>query len=363
MKIVEQRPEIPDFGKKCRLYRESTVYFDIETTGLNARRSHLYLLGVMWQEKDTVCLRQWFAERPSDEEIILREFLQFISSFSSLVHFNGTTFDLPYLCSKASFYGLDTAFLKSIPAIDLYQLYRPLKSVLAAEDMKLARLQALCGYSRRDHHTGKELISVYDAFLQTRDSEAQSILEQHNYDDIAGMLWTERLDSLLELKRETIAPSKITTIMSQDQSMLEILCQFSEYLVSLPQSVTFQGITLNIADQSLRILVPVVYGEYYYYHSDWKNYYYLPEEDRAVHKSVGIYVEPSARKKATADTCYTRKTGTFIPEFAPVLTPALQEHPRRADAYYYEITEQFFSDAKALSDYAVHILSYILKHI
>lgn len=363
MIIVEQHPEIPGFGKKCRLYRESALYFDIETTGLNARRSHLYLLGAMWLENDTVFLRQWFAERPSDEELILREFIQFIPSFSNLVHFNGTTFDLPYLCRKASFYGLNADFLKNMPAIDLYQLYRPLKSVLSAENMKLARLEKLCGYSRKDHHTGKELISVYDAFLQTGEKEMQSLLEQHNYDDIAGMLWTERLDFLLELKRGAIAPCEITLTMPQDQSMLELQCRFSECPVSFLQPVTFHGITLNVADHYLRIIVPVVHGEYYYYYQDWKNYYYLPGEDRAVHKSIGVYVDPSARKKATADTCYMRKTGAFIPEFAPVLTPALQEHPRKPDTYYYEITDQFFSDIKIQSDYAVHILCYILKHI
>ena len=42
-------------------------------------------------------------------------------------------------------------------------------------------------------------------------------------------------------------------------------------------------------------------------------YYYLPEEDSAVHKSVGIYVDKSRRKAATPQTCYTWFSVT--PEF------------------------------------------------
>ena len=101
MKIVEQHPEIPDSDKNCLLSRKRTLYFDIETTGLNARRSHLYLLGAMWKENEHIILRQWFAEKPSDEETILREFMKLTENFDSLVHFNGATFDLPYLCNKA----------------------------------------------------------------------------------------------------------------------------------------------------------------------------------------------------------------------------------------------------------------------
>ena len=33
----------------------------------------------------------------------------------------------------------------------------------------------------------------------------------------------------------------------------------------------------------------------------------------AIHKSVGIYVDASRRKKASAANCYTKKTGTFLP--------------------------------------------------
>lgn len=362
MKIVEHRPEIPDFGMNTRLFRKHTLYFDIETTGLNARRSHLYLLGAMWMENKEVCLRQWFAEKPSDEETMLREFLELSRSFATLVHFNGTTFDLPYLCNKAAFYGLDAQPLKEMDTVDLYQLYRPLKAVLAAEDMKLSRLEQICGYERLDHHTGKELIRVYDDYLQTAYKQAQNTLERHNYDDIVGMVWTERLDSLLGLQQELLHPCNVA-VTQTDHQMLEFHCDFNEELVSLPQPLSCGNISLEISGKCCRILTPLYKDEYYYYYKDYKNYFYLPAEDRAVHKSIGIYVDPSARKKATADTCYERKKGTFIREFTSQLIPALQGKPKKADEYYFEINDAFYSDAEMQAVYCTHVIGYLLKHI
>lgn len=362
MKIVEQHPEIPDSGKNTRLYKEDTLYFDIETTGLNVRRSHLYLLGAMWRENEKICLRQWFADTPSDEEVMIKDFLALSENFASLVHFNGDAFDLPYLCSKAAFYGLYTDSLKKKISLDLFRLYRPLKSILGRADMKLARLQQFCGYKRRDHHTGKELIQVYEQYLQTADGQLQKTLEQHNYDDIVGMLWTERLDTLLILRQEQLFPDSVS-VTRTDPRTIELCCQFPGEFLSLPRILSCEGISLKISGHCCRIISPVYTGEYYYYYKDYRNYYYLPAEDRAIHKSIGVYVDPSARKKATADTCYDRKNSSFIREFAPVLAPALQSRPRKTDEYFCEISDAFLSDYDALKRYCTHIIGYMLKHL
>ena len=50
-----------------------------------------------------------------------------------------------------------------------------------------------------------------------------------------------------------------------------------------------------------------------YFFRDYANYYYLPEEDQAIHKSVAVFVDPSRRQKATAKTCYPKHTGLFFP--------------------------------------------------
>ncbi|MGN1205819.1 MAG: hypothetical protein ACI4SQ_02395, partial [Eubacterium sp.] len=45
---------------------------------------------------------------------------------------------------------------------------------------------------------------------------------------------------------------------------------------------------------------------------DYQNYYYLPTEDTAIHKSVGIYVEKEFREPAKASNCYLKKKGEFV---------------------------------------------------
>ena len=70
----------------------------------------------------------------------------------------------------------------------------------------------------------------------------------------------------------------------------------------------------------------------------YKEYFYLPQEDTAIHKSVAQFVDSSFRRKATAATCYTKKEGSFLPSLSrkapsreePVFYTGYKEKP----AYY-----------------------------
>ena len=53
--------------------------------------------------------------------------------------------------------------------------------------------------------------------------------------------------------------------------------------------------------------IPLYRGVLKHFYENYKDYYYLIYEDTAVHKSIGEFVEKSARRKATAKTCYTNK--------------------------------------------------------
>ena len=56
-------------------------------------------------------------------------------------------------------------------------------------------------------------------------------------------------------------------------------------------------------------------GELKTFFKDYKDYYYLPAEDTAIHKSVGEFVDKKARVQATARTAYIKKTGSFLPVY------------------------------------------------
>ena len=102
-----------------------------------------------------------------------------------------------------------------------------------------------------------------------------------------------------------------------------------------------QGITVSIGEEDkhlLNIAVQLFNGELKYFFADYKNYYYLPAEDYAIHKSVGEYVDRKARKQATARTCYQKRSGVFVPQYEPVIAPVFYTD-YMAQPFYGELTE------------------------
>ncbi len=83
----------------------------------------------------------------------------------------------------------------------------------------------------------------------------------------------------------------------------------------------------QIYGEGFRILcrIPLIEGEMKHFYPNYKDYYYLPYEDTAVHKSVGVYVAKSARQRATAKTCYTKMSGLFLPQSPPLGQPVFQK--------------------------------------
>ena len=362
MRIIDQELQIPDFDFSTRLSAPGTVYIDIETTGLNHRRSHLYLLGAMWQENGQVILHQWFAERPSDEETILRDFFSFCSDFTHLVQFNGSSFDLPYLCHKATYYGIEPVTLPE-KVTDLYQQYRSLKDLLGLNDMKLTHLEACANYPRTDHHSGKELIKVYETYLQTADDGLFSVLLQHNTDDIAGMLWLEAFDGLLALQNQTAVPEDCFVSIDPQTGCLVFTCLYPALCLPALHLTAEDGMQLSTAGKSTVLTVPVYEGTLYHFFPDYKNYYYFPAEDRALHKSVARFADASSRIKATRETAYEPHTGTFLRTFAPLDTlPTFQPRNCAPGQYYICYEDTFFPNTALCTTYATHITSALLNH-
>lgn len=106
------------------------------------------------------------------------------------------------------------------------------------------------------------------------------------------------------------APS---VIAGNDASELLLSFRLKEFYPSRVQFQTAEGWYGILQDHALRMRIPLMRGELRYYLPDPANYYYLPEEDTAIHKSVGEFVDKAYRRQATEKTCYIKKMGCFLP--------------------------------------------------
>ena len=326
---------------------EKVLYFDIETTGLSADTSFIYLICAGFLKDGVPTLIQWFCEGPADEVNVIRAFLDFANGFSAIIHFNGATFDIPFVEKRAAKYGLDSMFRKlsdSAKSIDLYKKIRPYRDLFGLCGCRQKNIEAFMGIGREDKFGGGELIEVYKQYLgrsrydcmthgtpllvhkdsglakmpETQSEALLYLLLLHNAEDVENLINISALYPVLQIL-EGNAGSKNTHVLTEVAE-----CGSSVTVTFAPKCVipvpSFCGRTgpdgtfnADFDGQKLVLSIPVFVGELKYFYDNYKDYYYLPDEDCAIYKSAGEGVDKSRRKNATAATCYTKINSRFIP--------------------------------------------------
>lgn len=314
MKIIEysdaiQQNSIPEYYK--HFYPDSRfLFFDIETTGFAVKNTTLYLIGALWYEDNHIRMIQWFNENGSSEKELLAAFDTFCMDFTHLVHFNGLGFDLPYLRQKADLSGIPFSADKKPVQIDILKEIRSYKKIFMLDNMKQVSIEHYLGIQREDIYTGKELIPIYQQYITKPDTGKEELLLQHNHDDLLGLL---QISPILNYKT-FFEHIEICDIKLNADKVLTVDFTYSQSAF-LPKRISLSAdkIYLNAFEQKAILQLPIIHDTLMYYFKDFKNYYYLPKEDMAIHKSVASYVDPDNRKKATKSTCYIKKADAFIP--------------------------------------------------
>ena len=342
------------FLEKTGISPETCLFFDIETTGLSWRRSHLYLLGAVFYTPEGWLQKQWFCQRPGEEKDLLEIFSSLLEQKKTLIHFNGNTFDIPYLMHKSTFYQMELNW-DGTTSLDLYQKLLPFKKLLGLEHMRQKDLERYLGRSREDLFSGGELISLYQEYLKTADERLLSVLLLHNREDVSEMTG---LLPLLELSR-LFSGSWEGTVEAQVTPDLQLLLKPAVSL-SLPLDFTYDAscCQLSAHQGKLTLDIPILQDTLKYFFPDYKNYFYLPLEDRAIHKSVGAYVNKEHREKAKASTCYQKQTGQFLPQFSEEISPSFRWEYRDSCSW-------FLWDDKMAQDssWCVRYFNHLLSHI
>ena len=105
--------------------------------------------------------------------------------------------------------------------------------------------------------------------------------------------------------------------------------------------------------------VPLIEEELKYFYANYKEYYYLPDEDVALHKSVAKFADHANRVPATASTCYTRKRSRFLPEWDALVMPFFKRDYDSKDLFF-ELTDERKTDREMFSTYVTHVLNHMI---
>lgn len=363
-------------------FTPSSIFFDIETTGFSASHNQIYMIGYAYQREDNIFIHQLFAETPSEEPEILAAFLDILSCYDTLISFHGAGFDVPFLKDRCAHYKMPEHF-DSFRHLDIYKKLSKYKTILNLPNLKQKTLEKFLGIAREDLYSGGDLISIYSEYAKVSSKnnsipfalngshykkgaasflsseEACALLKLHNYEDIEGMI---KLLPLLSYPRffegyfQVSSWETHTWKTYEGTDGLELILSL-ELELPLPMPFTHPAGKLYVSGSSnqVKLRIELFAGELKYFYPNYKDYYYLPAEDVAVHKSVAAYVDKNYRTQATAATCYSKKSGCFLPQYQELFSPALKQNYQDKISYF-EQTEAFTSSKEHLKKYALHLL-------
>ncbi|WP_029321074.1 ribonuclease H-like domain-containing protein [Butyrivibrio sp. AE3004] len=400
--IIEDAAEGYPLERICNS-PEEILFIDIETTGLSPKSSVLYLIGCAYYKNGIWNLRQYFADKRGEEEDVLNAFMSFAKDFKILLHFNGDRFDLPFIKFKCDRFKIINV-LESCVSLDIYKRLAPYKNVLGIPDCKQKTIELFLGIDRNDVYSGGELIKVYKDYLIEQDEKSYNLLLLHNADDVRGMflllpslyyhdLFKSLLDRNVVLFR-TDAPEypQVRTGFSIDdcsdnenpdavidlpvRAMKVQANYYNDYQgkekeeiimkISLPDTLpssiggSADGCFFKAEGDTATLRIPLLETELKYFYNNYKDYYYLPSEDQALHKSVAQFVDKSHRVQATAANCYTRKPGQYLMEWDAIFSPVFKKD-YDDKGLYFELTDDLKKSRAAMSLYAVHVMAHVIE--
>ena len=305
--------------------RNDSLFFDIETTGLSPDISAITVIGCC--DGDGECI-QWFNEDGLSQKEILSEFLTYCKNRKTLISFNGASFDLPFLLAKAQEYGL-TDTLSPMEHLDLYRELRRCRHLFPFGRFRQKNFEKYLGFSRKDSLSGKQVIKTYQSWLETGDNALREQVLLHNREDLLGLRAVFQLlcYPALESGEFTVLHASVRDASLQAEIHLE-------HPFPVPARLEKDCISLEIqADRAVFHENLTEEGMLKHYYPNPKDYYYLPEEDIIIPKSMGTFVDKGSRIPASSSSCYSK----FRPE------------------------EAFLSDQQAQHTFLAHNICYLMK--
>lgn len=347
---------------------EELMIFDIETTGLSARNHSVFLIGCIIFSPDGKSgeLVQFFAESPEEESFILFEFCTLAANRHTLVHYNGQKFDLPFLREHALRCGMPDPFT-AMRSVDIYRTVARFRNLLGLIDGKQQTAEAFLGTGRTENTSGRDVAVMHSSWMKDRNPRFLEAILAHNEADLRGVMSLIPLLSYDTLQEELPVVYRAEASTYTDylgEARDEVILRF-RFRTPVPRPVFGSRDACFFKAESGRdgtegiVKIPLFSGELKYFYADYHDYYYFPEQDQALHKSVAVYADRTHRLPARPDNCYTRKNGAFLPEWDLFRTPFYKKDYQSA-ALFFELTPEVKTSRRLLSEYAAYIIRHII---
>jgi hypothetical protein len=358
MEIIENKARENEYITLAEFFNPSEILlFDIETTGFTAETTKLYLIGCAYHKPDGFYIRQWFNNDGSSENEILEDFLKFTQNYKYIMHYNGDGFDIPYITKKIKAFNMQEGFgeaLSRLESVDMYKLLKGFKNVFHVDNMKQKSIEGYLGINRLDKYTGGDLIKVYNDYLKVSGDAGKQLLLQHNFEDLEGLLYVSSLIGMCKFKAGCFIVKSMS--VRQERLLFSLSLDYT-----LPKRITLgvNDIIITAHQKEATINVPIVTDNLKFFFDNYKEYYYLPAEDMAVHKSVATYVDKNYREQATKRNCYVKRYGHYISQIDKGILSGYKREYEDTETYI-ELVDSFLRDLDILNAYARYVISKLI---
>ena len=337
MKIIEQNIKqlYPSSDFEC-----GDAILDITASGRYFRTSRLLRIDLIRRNESRhnesrrnesgVRLISWISEQESDEYEMLTALSDALDSIRRIITFNGNAFDLPHLHQKYRAYGL-TDPLQGKQYLDLMLRLKPISRFLALPSGKLADF---AGFLHLVQPDSSDQMLPQPAQQDTSDEASfrfhPGAEDKHETSTPNDALYTLECMSLLHYADFLDQGAEIREVTTDEERVIFRLHYPDGFPAGL--SVHDSGFHLRFSEDGTVLLSSRIYnGSLRYYHTDVKNYRYLPLEGYAIHKSAAQYVDKSRREKAVRENCYHLVS----------VSPAFLQDPAMLDGYLKSVLAYF----------------------
>ena len=229
-----------------------------------------------------ICIDQFFCWHPDEEHLIPCCFLELLKPYRTLITFNGLGFDIHYLTAKCQTYGMPAPFLE-FSNLDIFRALSKFK-----KDFQTAEFKA---------------------------KDRRKILRDRQEDLYSAAIWSTSIISMLPRRRKRHVIFYRFTTMKMSLGMIDLLpilslsSDFSgsfygrfhcknlyedyqehyqneciitlknQYPVPKRISYGFDQFYLTSYQDTTKLSIKIYSGELKYFYPNYKDYYYLPEED------------------------------------------------------------------------------------